>query len=101
MYQRTQKVLRGAKVGRRHTTFIPHSEVVIQTAKAIPEVSKVVLGRVAQVRSAKSFMRTERTKTGIKVVVRGSAAWQQLFIFTTEPDMVANRLKQAWDAKYS
>jgi len=90
----TTGVLRGPKISRRHSTYIPQAESVITTAKALPCVSKVVLGEIVATRGGMPRVKCVAVPAGLKVVVRGVRSQQTLFVYTTEPDAVRAVLNQ-------
>jgi hypothetical protein len=71
----------------RHTTVILAAVSVVEAARALDEVSKVVLGIIKPIhgRSAQQSLKVVVIDAGLRIKVRGPNSVQQLYIYTTDP----------------
>lgn len=70
-----------------HTTAIQAAVLVVEAARGLSEVSKVVLGMITPIKGnavAKSLKITV-IDAGLSIKVRGPNSVQQLYIYTTDP----------------
>ena len=100
MGRKTEKgLLRGAKFSNRHSTVIPAAIPIIKVAKALASVEKVVLSTIRRVPPGEPRIKFDDVLAGLRVTIRGSAAHQILFVYTSQPQATKEALEQAWDAE--
>ncbi len=90
-------VLRGKKFNGNHSTFIAEAELVIVTAKTMTQVKKVVLGVIAPKNSSQPRLKVTPVQGGLRILVRGKNAIQELFIYGDDLDAVIKKLTTKWD----
>jgi hypothetical protein len=78
-----RRVLKSPKLSRSHSTFIPEARAVIESLKAHPAVTKIVLGVIDPGRRPPGVAARD-IPAGLKVFVRGNGAVQTLFVYTTD-----------------
>ena len=86
-----RRVLKGDKLSRSHSTFIPEAKEVIEALKAHPAVTKIVLGVIDPGRRPTGVSARD-VPAGLKVFVRGNGAVQTLFVYTTDRPAVRRSL---------
>lgn len=92
-----KNLLRGAKFNGRHSTVISDAISIVQTAKELPEVTKIVLGVIKPLPSSKPHLRCSPVSAGLKVQVRGGSAVQIFFVYTHFPRKTELALRRAFD----
>ena len=92
-------ILKGAKINSKHSSFIDVAAPIIQAAKILPEVSKVVLGEIVRVRAGKKRIKFVSVNAGFRVVVRGHNSQQTLFVYTNNPTSTQEALLRTWEKK--
>jgi hypothetical protein len=93
-------LLAGSKVSGRHSSVIDEATIVVQTAQALSDVTKIVISIILP----KAGSRTPRVDftripAGLKLIVRGTTATQQFFVYTNNPDGVERVIADAWSRK--
>jgi len=84
------------KITRSHTTITPAAQTIVAVACALPAVTKVALGMITPVRVGQPTLKIIPEGPGcLFVKVRGTSSVQELWIYTTEHDAVAERLMRA------
>lgn len=90
-------LLKGKKIGGKHSSYIDDAEIIIKTAKKDPDVEKIVLSKIVQVsgsgnRRIKFFF----IDAGLKITVRGSGAQQTIYVYTKKPGNTRKRIETSW-----
>lgn len=85
-------VTAGPKLSNTHTSYVSTAEKVILLAKALPEVSKVVLSKISPAKNGRASVKCVPILAGLRVQVRAPRAVQVLFVYTNDPDGVAAKL---------
>lgn len=70
-----------------HTTAIQAAVLVVETARGLKEVSKVVLGKITSIKgnSVVKSLKITVIDAGLSVKVRGPNSVQQLYVYTSDP----------------
>ncbi|MCK5044191.1 hypothetical protein KAR26_00485 [Candidatus Parcubacteria bacterium] len=89
----------GKKIAKSHSTVIKAAEPVIRAALKLEEVSKIITGEIATIRNGTERIKFTGIPAGLKIMVRGVNARQQLFIYTSQPDSTQKKLEQVWQKK--
>ena len=89
-------LLKGPKVGGRHTTVISDAQVVIVAAKQCPNVNRIIPGRVAHTGPGKKRIRFIPVLGGLRIRVRGATAVQNLFVQTDNPSQTQKLIEGVW-----
>lgn len=89
--------LSGKKVAKSHSTVIDEARTLLKFANAHPLVKKIVTGEIKQIRSGPPRLKLETVPAGLKAMVRGRNARQQVFIYTDNPEILAEELAKLWD----
>ena len=88
------------KVTSSHTSLITEARFIVEKAKKLHEVSKIVIGEIASIRVSSRRIKFIPVPAGWRVTVRGINARQILFIYTKEPEGVKNIISAAWGSKW-
>jgi hypothetical protein len=93
-------LLAGKKVNDRHSSVIDEAKIVVQIAQSLSDVTKIVISIILP----KAGSRTPRidfaqVPAGLKLIVRGTTAAQQFFVYTDNPDGVERAITDAWSRK--
>lgn len=88
------------KTNGKHTTYIDEAAPIIKAAGKMDEVRAIGLNTIVSIRSGKRHVRFVVLPAGLKIVVRGVNAIQDLFIYTTNADVVEQRLTALWSKEY-
>ena len=95
---RPQKgLLRGKKFNSRHSTVIENAVPILNAAKKLAEVHKIVLGVIRSLRPAEPHLRFSPVPSGLKVQVRGRTAVQIFYVYTNDPAHTERILTEEWD----
>jgi hypothetical protein len=84
----------GGKFAGGHTTLIEETESFVNAAVKIPEVTKIVLGPIKNMKGLKLSVKFFEIMAGWKIVVCGNTARQEIFFYTSERDTVKAKLEQ-------
>jgi len=84
----------GKKISRRHTTVIESAQPIVDRLKKEIHVTKIVLGPIKSVRSGLQRVKITEVQTGLKIVVRGTASIQTLFVYTKNTQYVKNLIEK-------
>lgn len=83
----------GKKMAKRHTTAIPAADPIITAALRMPEVKKIVLGRIVTgCTGLAPGLDIEDIDNGLKCTVRGNTSKQEIFVCTTDRHATASAL---------
>lgn len=93
------RLLAGRKVNKRHSTIISEGEIVVQAAQSLSEVTKIVIGIIFPKASRAPRIDFTQISAGLKLIVRGTTATQQFFVYTKNPDGVERVIADAWSRK--
>jgi hypothetical protein len=86
-------LLEGKKFSSRHSSVIDDAVLILRKAKALPEVSKIVLGEISRCRPGNPHIRFSPIPAGLKLMVRGKTAVQIFFVYTTDPTTTQRSLE--------
>jgi len=78
------KARAGGKITRSHTTTTDAANIVVRVLAKMPEVTKISLGIITPARGGKRGLKCLPITGGIKIVVRGIGAVQDLFVYTSD-----------------
>lgn len=92
-------ILKGPKINRRHSTCTNAAERVILAAKSLPSVKKIVLGKIAPLRTTEPRLKFSPIPGGLKAQVRGATDQQDLFIYTSDAPGTERKLQEAWQLR--
>ncbi len=85
----------GKKIGKSHTTVIDAAEKVIDFLIKLPDVSKVMAGRIASgIKNAPASMKIEKKTGCLLIKVRGSKSIQEISIFSKNLEKVQEQLEE-------
>lgn len=91
-------LLKGKKIGGKHSSYIDDAEIVIKTAKADKNVNKIVLSKIVQVSgSGKKRIKFLYINAGLKITVRGSGAQQFIYVYTDDQEKTRQIIEKAWN----
>ncbi len=85
--------LAGKKVAKSHSTIIIEAEVLIKKALKTNFVEKVVIGEIKVINTGKVRLKITKVPAGLKLVVRGKGARQEIFLYTKNPNELAHLLE--------
>ena len=91
-----KRLLRGAKFNHRHSTVITEAVHILQVAKALPEVSKIVLSVVTPTGSGEPRLKFSPVSAGLKMQVRGRTAVQIFYVYSNNPAETQGKLEVMW-----
>lgn len=83
----------GGKFAGSHTTLIEETEDLVDVANKMPEVTKIVLGPIRNMKGLKLSVKLFEIGAGWKIVVCGSTARQEIFFYTAEREKVKEYLE--------
>lgn len=78
--------IKTAKITDSHSSLTSAAAEVLGLAEKRPEVSKIGIGYIAHVRGGRRDLKFLPITGGIKAMVRGSGAVQELYIYTATPE---------------
>ena len=90
-------VLRGPKIGGDHQTMIEAAVPLIQAAKDLPEVTKIVIGEIRPLHSGEPRLKYTPVPAGLKLAIRGANAIQTVYVYTTDPAATTTSLRTTWE----
>lgn len=85
MGKKRKGVLRGPKLNYRHSSYIELAEEMILAAKALPEVTKIILGPIKNAGGGTPRITARPIPAGLSLSVRSSHQVQKLYIYTRTP----------------
>ena len=93
-------LLRGAKIGRSHTTVIGDAKDMIVAWKSLPSVTKISLGMIepTKVRTGPRRVKFAIIGRAVRAQVRGVSAIQTLWVYGNDLEIVLKEL-QNWEAR--
>ena len=84
------------KVTSSHRTVTGASAVIVDAATRIPEVTKISLGKITHVTGGRKDLKFSLITGGFKVIVRGSGAVHEVFIYTDDVVGVQKQLAKIY-----
>lgn len=97
MSKTLRKVFRGKKVNKTHSTIIEAARGLVHKAKSLGEVQKVIVSHITDLGTGLQRLKFFPITAGLRVVVRGPAEQQVLYIYTADPDTVQRELITTWN----
>jgi len=85
-----------SKITDSHSTLTDTAKEVMTMVTRYEEVTKVGIGFITHVRGGRRDIKFLPISGGIKAMVRGSGAVQELYIYTSNTEVVTNRLSKAF-----
>ncbi len=82
----------GKKIASSHGTLTPAAASIVDAARKMPEVRKIVIGVIKQARAGSPFAKVIEIPAGLKVEVKGNSAVQEIFLYTDQQEFVKNHL---------
>lgn len=82
----------GKKFAGSHTTIIDETAGLIDLAEKMPEVTKIVLGPIRNMKGLKISVKFFEISAGWKLVVCGKSARQEIFFYTSDRVAVQNAI---------
>lgn len=92
-------LLGGGKVSGSHSTVIDEAVPLIEMAKRLGSVKKIVLGVIDPARVGPRRLKIVQVPAGMRLTARGVHAAQKLFIYTDEFEAVETVLRATWSEK--
>lgn len=77
--------LSGGKFTGSHTTVIPAAEKLLRIVEKMPEVKKIVLGVIKNVKCTPGVKVVEESPGFLLVTIRGNSSIQQIRIYLDDP----------------
>ena len=88
--------LNNNKITNSHSTLTDTAREVVEIAQKYIEVSKIGIGFITHTHSGRRGIKFLPISGGIKVIVRGSGAVQELYIYTSNPEIIKDGLLQSF-----
>jgi hypothetical protein len=85
----------GKKIGKHHT-LIPVAETVVRTAKALPEVSKILPGIIKNVKTGAKSIKFISIPAGWLIKVRGPVSVQIIYVYSSNPESTKKAILDQW-----
>ncbi|EKE21074.1 MAG: hypothetical protein ACD_7C00362G0002 [uncultured bacterium] len=82
----------GGKATKSHTTFIDAAEPVVKFLIKSPLVKKYSLGMIEVARSKKRRIKLANIQGGVKLVIYGNIAFQEIYVYTSSPELFRKEL---------
>lgn len=79
-----------------HTTVTDSAAVVVDAARKIKDVSKIILGRIQRGRNSMRRLKFKEVAAGWQIDVIDNASIQTLFVYTTEKESTRQTLYKSW-----
>lgn len=95
----TRGLLKGSKFNGRHSTVIPDAIPAVEAARDCPHVTKIALGVITPLKSGAEHLKFMPVSGGLKMQVRGSAAVQIFWLYTTEPQKTIDDITKKWESQ--
>ena len=83
-YVSMSKHFAGKKISGRHTSIIEPALPVVRQLARRPEVKKISLGQIQQVRNAKQSVQVKKMTGGLRLVVRGTCSIQKISVYSKD-----------------
>ena len=85
------------KISNRHQTVVKEAEIIINAAKPLEPVSKIVLGIIHHLGHGRPRLKMSDTRAGMVVKVRGTSAFQELHTYTHDREKVRTAILTTWE----
>ncbi len=85
------------KVTTSHSTVTETASEVVGKAAKMPEVIKIVLSKIKVVRGGRRRISFKPLNGGVKAIVQGNGAIQDIIIYTNSPDLVSSTLMEVFE----
>lgn len=89
-------LLRGTKFSSRHSTVIAEAVHLLEAAKALPEVRKIVLSVITSSGPGEPRLKFSPVPAGLRMQVRGRTAVQTFYVYSNSPAGTQRKLETAW-----
>lgn len=86
------KLLSTEKITDSHSTLTDTSILVVNAASKYSEVSKIGIANITHIGGGRKSLKFLPITGGIKAVVRGSGSVQEIYIYTSNPEMTKEKL---------
>jgi hypothetical protein len=90
----------GKKLAKSHSTVIAEAVRLIEYAKTLPEITKIVPSEINPLKPSSRHLKTSQVPAGLKLAVRGLNARQVIYIYTLSPEQTLTTLNQFWQKTY-
>jgi hypothetical protein len=87
--------LAGKKVAKSHSTIIGEAKSLLKSALKSGLVDKVVTGEIKVIGSGPLRLKITPVPAGLKLMVRGRGARQQIFLYTKKPNELVDLLEKS------
>lgn len=85
-----------SKTTASHSTLTKPSQEIVDIASKLPAVTKISISIIKPVGGGRRSLKFLPIIGGIKAVVQGNGAVQELFIYTNDPEEVQKKLKEGF-----
>ena len=92
-------LLKGPKFNGKHSTVIPDAIPAVEAARDCAHVTKIALGVITPLRSGPGHLKFLPVSGGLKMQVRGSAAVQIFWLYTTQPEETIAEITKKWEQR--
>jgi hypothetical protein len=92
-------LLKGAKFNGRHSTVIPDAIPAVEAARDCPYITKIALGVITPLKSGPEHLKFMPVSGGLKMQVRGNAAVQIFWLYTTQPQEAIAEITRKWESR--
>jgi len=82
------------KITDSHSTLTGTAREIIEIVAKYEEVSKIGIGYITHVPGGRKDIKFLKINGGIKAMVRGSGAVQELYIYTSEPEFTKSKISE-------
>lgn len=89
----------GKKVAKGHSTIINEADKLVKFLYTHPLIEKIVTGEIKSIEHAPRRIKITPIDAGLKLMIRGINARQFLFIYTSQPEIVARQIEDFWQKK--
>ncbi len=79
--------------------MIPDAIPVVEAARDCPHVTKIALGVITPLKSGAEHLKFMPVSGGLKMQVRGSAAVQIFWLYTTKPEATIAEITKKWEMR--
>jgi len=86
------KHIAGKKTSK-HSSVIEPALPIVRKLMRRPEVTKVSLGQIQQVRNGKQSVKIKELSGGLQLIVRGTCSIQKISIYSKDLEKTKNHLK--------
>lgn len=79
--------------------MIPDAIPAVEAARDCPHVTKIALGVITPLKAGAGHLKFMPVSGGLKMQVRGSAAVQIFWLYTTRPEETMAEITKKWEAR--